>query len=89
MLNFASCLRGIEYLEMEGMDGAIATGDDYILCYGDFMNYVIADRSSSVEFIPHLFSTGNSRPTGQRGLYAYFRPDADSVNDGAFRLLRV
>ncbi len=82
-------LLGVPTYEAEGMDGTIATGDDYVLCYGDFQHYVIADRSSAVKFIPHLFSTNAGRPTGQRGLYAYFRAGADSVNDGAFRLLRV
>jgi len=58
--------------------------------YGDFSNYVIADRvGTTVEFIPHLFATGNNRPSGQRGWYAYFRAGADSVNDGAFQLLNA
>jgi hypothetical protein len=26
-----------------------------------------------VELIPHLFATANNRPSGQRGLYAYWR----------------
>jgi HK97 family phage major capsid protein len=82
-------LLGRPAYEAEGMDGAIATGDDYVLVFGDFDNYVIADRiGTTVEFIPHLFGD-NHRPTGQRGWYAYFRVGADSVNDGAFRLLKV
>lgn len=82
-------LLGRPAYEAEGMDGAIATGDDYVLVFGDFDNYVIADRiGTTVEFIPHLFGA-NQRPTGQRGWYAYFRVGADSVNDGAFRLLKV
>jgi HK97 family phage major capsid protein len=57
--------------------------------YGDFSNYVIADRiGMTVEFIPHLVGA-NRRPTGQRGWYAYYRVGADSVNDGAFRMLNV
>ena len=82
-------LLGNPMYEMEGMDSSLGTGNDYVLVFGDFQNYVIADRSSSVEFIPHLFSTGNGRPTGQRGWFATFRVGADSVNDGAFRLLNV
>ncbi len=69
------------------MDGTISTADDYILVYGDFQHYYICDRSSSVEFIPHLFSTGAGRPTGQRGFFATYRVGADAVNNGAFRLL--
>ena len=83
-------LLGRPAYEAEGMDGAIATGDDYVLVFGDFDNYVIADRiGTQVEFIPHLFSTGAGRPTGQRGWFAYYRVGADSVNDNAFKLLRV
>jgi HK97 family phage major capsid protein len=70
------------------MDGVISTTEDYILIFGDFDNYVIADRvGMTVEFIPHLFHTTTNRPSGQRGWYAYYRVGADSVNNGAFRLL--
>lgn len=82
-------LLGSRTFEMEGMDGTIATGDDYVLVYGDFDHYVIADRATSVEFVPHLFGTSGNRPTGQRGLFAFYRVGADSVNDAAFKLLKV
>ena len=74
----------------EAMDSSItAAADNYVLAYGDFSNYVIADRvGTTIEFIPHLFGS-NRRPTGQRGWYAHFRVGADSVNDAAFRLLNV
>lgn len=77
-------------LESEDMDGVIDAGaENYVAVYGDFSNYVIADRvGMSVEFVPHLFGA-NNRPTGQRGWYATVRHGADSVNDAAFRLLNV
>lgn len=85
-------LLGRPALEAEDMDGtfdAAATADNHILLYGDFDNYVIADRiGMSIEFLPHLVGA-NNRPTGQRGWYAYYRVGADSVQDGAFRLLNV
>lgn len=82
-------LLGRPAYEAEAMDGAIATGDDYVLVFGDFDNYVIADRIGvRVDFIPHLFGAQN-RPTGQAGWYAFYRVGADSVNDAAFRLLKV
>lgn len=82
-------LLGRPAYEAEGMDGALATADDYVLVFGDFDNYVIADRiGTTVEFIPHLFGA-QGRPTGQRGWFAYFRVGADSVNDAAFRILKV
>jgi HK97 family phage major capsid protein len=86
-------LLGRPALEAEGMDGTVTTTgavSNFILVFGDFENYVIADRiGMTVEFIPHLFHTSNNRPSGSRGWYAYFRVGADSVNDGAFRLLDV
>jgi HK97 family phage major capsid protein len=74
----------------EGMDGTYGSGENYVLILGDWDNYVIADRiGMSVEFIPHLFSTSNNRPKNQHGWLAYSRVGADSVNDGAFRILDV
>jgi HK97 family phage major capsid protein len=86
-------LLGRPALECEGMDGTVTTSgavSNFILVYGDFDNYVIADRvGMTVEFIPHLFHTTTNRPSGQRGWYAHARMGADSVNDGAFRMLDV
>src|SRR5690606_129006 len=68
---------------------------DSLLVFGDFSNYVIADRlGTTVEFIPHLFQqatagSGVGMPTGQRGWYAYARVGADAVNPAAFRLLQA
>lgn len=83
-------LLGRPIYEAEDMDGTINAGaENYFMVYGDFSNYVIADRiGMSVEFIPHLVGA-NRRPTGQRGWYAYYRVGADSVNDGGFRMLNV
>jgi HK97 family phage major capsid protein len=66
------------------------TALDNILVFGDFSNYVIADKPGSmmVEFIPQVFGATNSRPIGARALYAFWRSGANSVNDLAFRLLQ-
>lgn len=74
----------------EAMDSTItALAANPVAVYGDFSNYVIADRvGTTIEYIPHLFGA-NRRPTGQRGWYAHFRVGADSVNDSAFRMLDV
>lgn len=86
-------LLGKDILEAEAMDGVITTSgaaNNYALIFGDFENYVIADRiGMTVEFIPQLFHTSNNRPSGQKGWFATARMGADSVNDGAFRLLDV
>jgi HK97 family phage major capsid protein len=89
-------LLGKPVYEAEDMDGVInATAENYMAVFGDFSNYVIADRiGMTVEFIPHLFQqttagSGFGRPTGQRGWYAYYRTGAGVVNTGAFKLLNV
>jgi len=86
-------LLGRRALEAEGMDATVTVAgavSNFILIFGDFENYVIADRiGTTVEFIPHLFHTGNNRPSGSRGWYAYFRMGSDSVNDDGFRMLDV
>lgn len=89
-------LLGKPIYESEDMDGVItAAAENYMAVFGDFSNFVIADRiGMTVEFIPHLFQqttagSGFGRPTGQRGWYAYYRTGSDSVSDGAFRMLNV
>ena len=67
------------------------TGTDAakILTVGDFSKFLFAQRvGMTLEYIPHLFSTGNGRPTGQRGWYAYARYGHDKVVQNAFRVLK-
>lgn len=82
---------GRSWFELSAMDGTItALADNNILVFGDWRNYLIADRVGfSVEYIPHLFATANNLPSGQRAWYAYWRVGADSINDGAFTMLNV
>lgn len=86
-------LLGRRALEAEAMDGTVTTSgavSNFVAVYGDFSNYVIADRiGMTVEFIPHLFHVSNNRPSGSRGWYAHYRVGADSVADNAFRMLDV
>lgn len=83
-------LLGYNAYEASAMDGtynAAATANNYIAVLGDFRNYVIADRiGMSVETIQHVVD-GDGKVTGQRGLLAWWRTGADSVNDAAFTLL--
>jgi HK97 family phage major capsid protein len=84
-------LLGRPAYESEDMDGVInAAAENYMAIFGDFENFVIADRiGMTVEFIPHLFGTANGRPTGQRGWYAYYRTGSAVVNTSAFKMLDV
>lgn len=87
-------LLGYNAYECSDMDGvlpdAAATADNFLMVLGDFRNYVIVDRvGMSVELVPHLFHTSNNLPKGQRGLLAWWRVGADSVNDAAFAMLSI
>lgn len=67
-----------------------ATATNHLLLYGDFQQFVIADRiGTTIELIPHLFNTNANRPDGRRGLWMFFRTGSDVVVDDAFRLLAV
>lgn len=75
--------------ESSDMDDFDATGTESIIVYGDFSNYLIADRIGLVtEFVPNLFGA-SGRPTGQRGWLSHWRTGADSINDSGFRLLQT
>lgn len=78
-------LRENSHLDAPGRTAG--TGNDFVAIYGDFRNYVIADRVGSVvELIPNLFGV-NGRPTGQRGLFLWWRVGADVIVPNAFRVL--
>lgn len=68
--------------------GQTTTLKDPVLVFGDFSNYVIADKpgSTSTHYIPPgiLQNTANNLPDGRVGWYTYWRSGADSVNDAAF-----
>ena len=86
-------LLGYNAFEASAMDAgfdAAADADNFLLILGDFAYYYIVDRvGMSVELVPHLFATGNNRPSGQRGLLAHFRTGGGCVNIDAFRMLNV
>lgn len=86
-----SQLLGRPLFEASAMDGAIGGGaENYVLVNGDFSQFLIADRVGlAVEFIPHLFATGNNRPSGTRGWYAYWRVGTALLNGDAFTVLNV
>ena len=62
-------------------------GNDPILVYGDWSQFVLVDRwPSMLEVVPHLFGP-NRRPTGQRGFLLHSRVGSDVLVDNAFRVL--
>jgi HK97 family phage major capsid protein len=86
---YKATLLGRPAYESSAMSGTFTTGQ-LIGVYGDFSYYVIVDRiGMNIEVIPHLFDVTNNMPTGQRGLYAYWRNGAKVVDANAFRTLKL
>jgi HK97 family phage major capsid protein len=87
--NSPPTLLGRKANELSNMDSTLGggAGNDSVLLYGDFSNFVVTQRvGSSIELIPHLVGA-NRRPVGQRGVWLWARYGSDSVNHNAFRLL--
>jgi HK97 family phage major capsid protein/HK97 family phage prohead protease len=62
-------------------------GDRFFL-FGDFSKFLIVDRiGMNVELVPHLFGPTRRYPTGQRGIFAYWRNNSKVLVDNAFRVL--
>lgn len=75
--------------DMDGAFNAAATANNYFLLFGDFSKYLIVDRvGARTELVPHVVGS-NRRPTGQRGLFFYWRVGADALDTNAFRLLNI
>jgi HK97 family phage major capsid protein len=68
---------------------ATTTVLDERVVFGDFQNFVIADKpgSMAMSYIPHLFNTSNNLPMSVGGWHMFWRTGSDSVNDAAFQLL--
>lgn len=82
----AGLLLGKPAHEASAMPDAATTGNKFLL-YGDFGRYLIVDRVGlTMENIQHLFGA-NQRPTGQRGIYAFWRNGAKVLDANAFRAL--
>lgn len=71
------------------------TSGSTILTIGDFNYFAIADRAGmNVEFVPLLMGGSNRYPTGQRGLYAWWRNSTQVLSptlgaNSAFQSLKV
>lgn len=79
-------LLGRNVWESTAMAAALTTGSK-IAIVGDWRYFVIVDRiGMNVELLPNLLGA-NQRPTGQRGLYAYWRNSSDVLSASAFQVL--
>jgi HK97 family phage major capsid protein len=82
-------LLGIPKAESSGWTSATTTGST-VLTYGDYSHFRIVDRlGSQVEIINHLFGASNRYPTGQRGVYFYWRCTSLPLDTSAFVSLKV
>jgi HK97 family phage major capsid protein len=86
--NTGADLIGYPANESSSMTGPVVAGN-LIAVLGDFRYFLIVDRiGMSVEIVQHLFGA-NRRPTGQRGLYAFWRNNSKVLSPNAFRVLKV
>ena len=80
---------GFPAYESSAMSSTFTTGQKLIVL-GDFSYYKIIDRiGMNIETIQHLFDVTNNMPTGQRGLYCYWRNGAKVLDANAFVTLRL
>jgi HK97 family phage major capsid protein len=85
--NIGQKLLGYGANETSDMTTSVTHGSS-ILAIGDPSYYLIVDRiGMTIELIPHLFGSSNRYPTGQRGLYAYWRNTGVVVDPNAWRVL--
>jgi len=85
-----SQLIGYDVHKNSAMDSTIVSGsNDDVIILGDFRNYVVVDRMGMELVYNPLVVGANQRPTGTVGWVAFWRNGADSVNDAAFRMLRL
>jgi HK97 family phage major capsid protein len=85
-----AALLGKPAYEATSQSGTFTTGQ-LIAVIGDFNYYKIIDRVGlNVEVIPHIFGAAQGNlPTGQRGLFAYWRVGAKVLDANAFRTLKL
>ena len=88
-------LLGYPAVEWSSYSSGVTTSGSTVLTLGDFNYFAIVDRiGMNVEFIPHLFGSSNRYPTGQRGLYMYWRTSSQVLSptlsaNSAFQSLKI
>lgn len=83
--NLGSQLLGYPAYECSTMGTTVASGGT-VAVFGDFSKFIIVDRvGMHIELIPHLFHTSNNRPSGSRGLFAFWRNSSEVLDPNAFR----
>ena len=76
--------------EWSTMSAATTTTGSNVAIVGDWSGYVIGDRvGAQVELVSHLFGATSRFPTGERGLYYFWRTGTSVSKPNAFRFLQV
>ena len=89
--NTGLSLLGFPIWEVPSAVSTLTTDGAIIAVFADPRSYIIVDRiGMSVEVIPNMLNGATpSFPTGQRGIYCYWRNTAKPVNADAGRSLSV
>jgi HK97 family phage major capsid protein len=82
-------LLGYPRYNTSAMESEFATATNRVAIFGDFGQFLIVTKIGlTVELIPHLVN-GDGNPTGERGLFAYWRNSSVVLVDSAFRVLTI
>jgi len=77
-------ITGIPQAQLSSLATGATTGTKIAIAGNFKKGFVITDRLGvQVEYIPFLFGAANRQPTGQRGLYMYFRTGSTVVGAGS------
>ena len=77
-----------EASELDSAGDSAGAGNDLVMVYGDYSQYLIADRiGSQMEIVQNLFDQATGRPTAQRGGLLWMRTGGGVLVDNAFRML--
>lgn len=89
--NTGSALLGYPVWEVPSAVSTLTTDGAIIAVFGDPRNYVIVDRiGMNVEVIQNMLNGATpSFPTGQRGIYCYWRNTARPINADGMRSISV
>jgi HK97 family phage major capsid protein len=82
-------LIGRPKIEWTALNASTASIGTRVGLYGDFQNFLVADRlGMRAEIVSHLFGAGR-RPTGERGFFCMWRTATKVLVANAFRYLEI
>jgi HK97 family phage major capsid protein/HK97 family phage prohead protease len=84
-------INGVPTYECSDVVSTITTVAALVAAYGDFeAGFLIVDSIGlNVEYVPTLLHTSNNRPSGQRGLHAYWMTNSVVRSTAPLRVLKI